>query len=48
MLTEFHGDEGKKKKIKMAKSKKRRDFQLPQFSNFFWQKLFRLVLGLVG
>ena len=48
MLTNFHGNEAKKKiKIKMADSKKGH-FPSPPILNIFFQKFHGLVLGLVG
>ena len=49
MLTDFRGDEAKKKfgKIKMADSRTLR-FSTPTILNFFSQKIHGLVLGLVG
>ena len=51
-MTDFHGDEAiylflKKKELKMADSKKLR-FSTPPILNIFFQKIHRLVFGLVG
>ena len=47
MLTNFHGNEAKEKKFKMADSKKGH-FPSPPILNIFFQKFYGLVLGLVG